>query len=124
MGDNRARENDTLKQDLSEVSEQLASITEKYRGALARKKTLETEMKTVKGTFESKIKILLGKTKNDDNLIAMLKNEIKKLENGKSGSKGLTTKLKLSDGDTMYSLKNENGILKNNVIVLETELTI
>jgi hypothetical protein len=40
-------------------------------------------MKGIKGEFGSKIKILIEKTENDDKLIAMLKSEVKRLEQAK-----------------------------------------
>jgi len=61
----------------------LAEIKQKYKGAMARRDTLENQMKTIKTDFGMKIKMLLDKTENDDKLIAMLKSEIARLENVK-----------------------------------------
>jgi len=61
----------------------LVEIKQKYKGAMARRDTLENQMKTIKTDFGMKIKMLLDKTENDDKLIAMLKSEIARLENVK-----------------------------------------
>jgi len=53
-------------------------LDEKYKAALARKKAVENDMKTIKDDLTNKIKVLLGKSENDDKLINMLKSEISK----------------------------------------------
>lgn len=58
----------------------------KYKAAVARRDTLENQMKDIKTEFTSKIKILIEKTENDDKLIQMLKQEIRRLE-GIKGTK-------------------------------------
>ena len=68
----------------------MAEIKQKYKGAMARRDTLENQMKTIKTDFGMKIKMLLDKTENDDKLIAMLKSEIARLEN----VKGVKSQLK------------------------------
>ena len=50
---------------------------------MARRDTLENQMKDIKTDYTSKIKILIEKTENDDKLIAMLKSEVKRLETSK-----------------------------------------
>ena len=71
-----------MKEELLNIKDQFKQLEEKYKGAVARKKVVETEMKSLKDDFQSKIKVLLGKTENDDKLIAALKGEISKLRSG------------------------------------------
>lgn len=51
------------------MKEEISELKGKYKGAVARRDTLETQMKTVKTDFGMKIKMLLDKTENDDKLI-------------------------------------------------------
>jgi len=66
-----------VQQDLQfTIDEQKAEIKElkqKYKGAIARRDTLEGQLKTIKTDFGMKIKMLLDKTENDDKLVGMLK---------------------------------------------------
>ena len=41
----------------------------KHKAAVARRDTLELQIKEVKGEFQTKMKILIDKTENDDKLI-------------------------------------------------------
>ena len=75
-------------------------------------------MKTVRDDLTSKIKVLLGKTENDDKLINMLKSELVK----KPSSHKPQSTLKLDGTETLYELKNENAKLRNDIIVQETEV--
>ena len=72
------------------MKEEISELKSKYKGATARRDTLETQMKTIKTDFGMKIKMLLDKTENDDKLIQMLKHEIARLE----GLKGVKSQLK------------------------------
>lgn len=76
-------------------------------------------MKTIKDDLTSKIKVLLGKTENDDKLINMLKAELTKKQ---SGSSKPAPMIKLDGSESLYDLKNENAKLRNDVIVQETEV--
>ena len=55
----------------------------KWKAALARRDTLEKQLKTIKTDFGLKIKMLLDKAENDDKLVLMLKQEVARLENVK-----------------------------------------
>ena len=95
------------------MQDQYKALDEKYKAALARKKAVENDMKTVRDDLTSKIKVLLGKTENDDKLINMLKAELAK----KPSSQKPTATLKLDGTETLYDLKNENAKLRNDIIV-------
>ena len=81
-------------------------------------------MKTIKTDFGMKMKMLLDKTENDDKLIAMLKQEIARLEN----LKGVKSQLKSEDVANhqhiteMQKLKRELTNLKNEVKCQEIEI--
>ena len=81
-------------------------------------------MKTIKTDFGMKMKMLLDKTENDDKLIAMLKQEIARLEN----LKGVKSQLKSDDAadhqhiTEMQKLKRELTNLKNEVKCQEIEI--
>ena len=49
MEESRARENDNLKEQVDELTQQLADTKEKLKGAQARKKVLENQLKDIKG---------------------------------------------------------------------------
>ena len=83
LGEKKKEDVDKLKYTLEEQKAELAEIKAKYKGAMARRDTLENQMKTIKTDFGMKIKMLLDKTENDDKLISMLKSEISRLENVK-----------------------------------------
>lgn len=76
-------------------------------------------MKDIKTEFTSKIKILIEKTENDDKLIQMLKQEIKRLEGVKGtksqlSSSAVITKQGAADvTPELNKLKSENSRLKN-----------
>lgn len=122
---NRMKENEALKEELMKANDLMEQLEMKCKAAVARKKVVEKELKTQKDTFQSKFKVLLDKTENDDKLITVLKTELARLESGKKGS-GLSSKLKQTEGqkDEAYWLKNEVTKLKNEVAVLETELSM
>lgn len=126
IGTNRARELEKLKEELVELRDSYELLNQKYKGACARKISVENEMKELKSLMASKIKILLDKTENDDKLINMLREEVKRVKSGKSNKTDVATKVSSSSGDdsneTIYNLKNENAILKNNIIVLEAQV--
>ena len=84
-------------------------------------------MKTIKTDFGMKMKMLLDKTENDDKLIAMLKQEIARLES----LKGVKSQLKGDDAaglanvqqaTEMQKLKREVTNLKNEVKCQEIEI--
>jgi len=58
----------------------LGQLKTKYKAAVARRDTLEQQMKDSKVEYSSKMRILIEKTENDNALIERLKLEIKKLE--------------------------------------------
>ena len=80
LGDKKREDVDKLKYQIEEMKEEVSELKSKYKGAVARRDTLETQMKTVKTDYGMKIKMLLDKTENDDKLIQMLKSEIARLE--------------------------------------------
>ena len=90
---------------------------------MARRDTLENQMKTIKTDYGMKIKMLLDKTENDDKLIAMLKQEIARLEN----VKGVKSQLKADtatpavQNDTI-KMKRDLANLKNTVKCQEIEI--
>lgn len=123
LGVNRARELEKLKEELVEIRDKYDSLNQKYKGACSRKVAVENEMKELKSLMASKVKILLDKTENDDKLINMLRSEVTKLKSGK-GAKAASSKtksLESNNEELIYSLKNENAILKNNIIVLQAQ---
>ena len=123
LGVNRARELEKLKEELVEIRDKYDSLNQKYKGACSRKVAVENEMKELKSLMASKVKILLDKTENDDKLINMLRSEVTKLKSGK-GAKTASSKtksLESNNEELIYSLKNENAILKNNIIVLQAQ---
>ena len=80
MSSNKARELETLKQQLDEREEELKTTKAKLTSVVARRDTLEKQVKDIKAQFQSKMQILIEKAENDDKLIAMLKAEVKKIE--------------------------------------------
>lgn len=62
LENNRAKELERALKELEETREELASVKTKYKAAVARRDTLEKEMKDVKSEVQSKIKILIEKT--------------------------------------------------------------
>ena len=114
---------DKLKYQIEEMKEEITELKKKYKGAMARRDTLETQMKTVKTDFGMKIKMLLDKTENDDKLISMLKQEIARLEN----VKGVKSQLKTDQPSEaqigeMHKMKRDLANTKNQVKCLEIEL--
>lgn len=85
---------DKLKYTIEEQKEELAEVKQKYKAAMARRDTLETQQKTIKTEFGMKMKMLLDKTENDDKLIMMLKQEVARLEQ----VKGVKSNLKQDNG--------------------------
>lgn len=69
-----------LRLDVNMKDDEIQQLKKKFSAANARKDTLEVQIKEIKGTFQSKIQILIEKTENDDKLIAMMKQEIARLE--------------------------------------------
>ncbi len=80
MQGNKARELEQLKDALAMKDDEIQQLRKKLSAATARRDTLDTQQKELKQTFQSKIQILIEKTENDDKLIAMLKQEIARLE--------------------------------------------
>lgn len=79
-------------------------------------------MKTIWDDFANKIKVLLGKTENDDKLITMLKAEISKLKTNGGKASPHTVQTALDGSETLYSLKNDNAKLWSDIFVVETEV--
>jgi len=71
--------------------------------------------------LQAKMKVLIEKTENDDKLIKMLKEEIKRLEQSKGVKSQLTGKAEQPVPE-IAKLKNENVKLKNDVSCLEVRL--
>lgn len=80
MGGNRAKELENTKRALQVKEEEFAALKTKHAASQARNKTLETQVREIKGQFTSKMQILIEKTENDDRLITMLKSEVARLE--------------------------------------------
>jgi hypothetical protein len=88
---------------------------------VARRDTLETQMKTIKTDFGSKLKVVIDKSENDDRLIAMLRTEIVRLEN----AKGIKSNLKTEDdglGIELAKARRELAELKNTVKCQEIKI--
>jgi len=73
IGDKKRDDHDKLKFQVEELKEELTEVKTKYKAALARRDTLEKQLKTIKTEFGMKIKMLLDKAENDDKLVAVLK---------------------------------------------------
>ena len=97
------------------MKEELSEIKSKYKGAVARRDTLETQMKTIKTDYGMKIKMLLDKTENDDKLIQMLKSEIARLEGLKGVKSQLKTEQRSAEHQATESMKMKRDLanLKN-----------
>ena len=80
MGGKKQDELDKLKYSNEELKEELVEVKTKYKSAMARRDTLEKQLKTIKTEFGMKIKMLLDKAENDDKLVGMLKQEVARLE--------------------------------------------
>ena len=124
MQTNKAKEMETLRLDLNMKDDELQQLKKKFSAANARKDTLEVQLKEIKQTFQSKIQILIEKTENDDKLIAMLKQEIARLEQNKGVKGTLSTGQKIQEPPTeeLIRLRGENGRLKNQVKCFEIEV--
>ena len=122
---NKAKELELTKKQLHETVEELYVTKQKLSAAIARKDVFENQLKDIKSTFSSKMQILIQKTENDDKLITMLKDEIKRLEQVKNVKSTLHTgaKLKPEDrSDEIVQLRGETGRLKNTVKCMEIDL--
>ena len=64
MENNRAKDLEKALKDLEETSAELASLKTKYKAAVARRDTLENQLKDFKGEVQQKMKILIEKTGN------------------------------------------------------------
>lgn len=62
MENNRAKELEKSLKELEETKEELAQVKTKYKAAIARRDTLENQLKDFKGDVSSKMKVLLEKT--------------------------------------------------------------
>jgi uncharacterized coiled-coil DUF342 family protein len=62
LENNRAKELEKCLKELEETREELNGLRTKYKAAVARRDTLEKEMKEVKSEVQSKMKILFEKT--------------------------------------------------------------
>ncbi len=74
---------ESIKIDLQTKELQVEDAKKKASAAKARTDTLEVQLKDIKQVFQQKITILIEKSENDDRLISMLKDEIKKIESVK-----------------------------------------
>jgi DNA repair ATPase RecN len=95
MEGNRAKELEMVKRQLDDTLNELSSAKQKLQATTARKDVLENQVKDIKSQFASKMQILIQKTENDDKLITMLKEEIKRLEAVKNVKSTLSTGAKL-----------------------------
>lgn len=73
LGEKKKEDVDKLKFTVDELKEELKELKQKYQGAVARRDTLENQLKNIKTEFGAKIQMLLDKTQNDDKLINLLK---------------------------------------------------
>lgn len=80
MDANRAKDLEQAKLQLKEAQEEIANLKTKLSGVTARRDVVENQLKDIKSTFQGKLSILIQKAENDDKLISMLKEEIKRLE--------------------------------------------
>ena len=64
LGENRAKDLEKAQKELEETKDELAQLKTKYKAAVARRDTLENQMKDFKTEFGSKMKILIEKTGN------------------------------------------------------------
>jgi len=62
LDNNRTKELEMVRKEFEEVKDELNGVKNKYKAAVARRDTLENQMKDVKSEFTSKIKILIEKT--------------------------------------------------------------
>lgn len=91
---------------------------------MARRDTLEKQLKTIKTDFGMKIKMLLDKAENDDKLVAMLKQEVARLEN----VKGVKSQLKTEEPNDrknmseIQKLQRDLTNIRNEVRCREIEL--
>ena len=116
MGGNRAKELENVRRALQEREEELSALKTKHAASVARNKTLEGQVREVKGQFTSKMQILIEKTENDDRLITMLKAEVARLEKVKQVKSTLNSGLRLkplAETDEGTRLRGENGRLTN-----------
>ena len=79
-------------------------------------------MKTIKTDFGSKIKMLLDKTENDDQLINMLKQEIARLENVKGVKSAIKQEAPREQVGELQRLRQDNMNLRNDVKCREIEV--
>lgn len=117
LGNNKREELEKLREKVDEQHAELDDVRKKWKAAIARRDTLEKQLKTIKTEFGLKIKMLLDKAENDDKLVLMLKQEIARLENvkgAKSQLRGVAAIPATQDKDI--------GQLKNQVRCLEIEL--
>lgn len=122
---NRAKELEQTKSKLAETVEEVKELKSKLSAATARKDVVENQLKDIKSTFQGKIGILIEKAENDDKLISMLKEEVKRLESIKNVKSTLATGTKakpLDRNDELVKLRGENGQLKNTVKCMEIEI--
>ena len=92
----------------------------KYKAAIARRDTLENQVKDNKVEFQSKAKILIEKTENDDKLINLLKQEIRKLEQ----QKGVKSNLNNASASVNEVIKLQTDIAKMNTKVKYQEIQL
>ena len=69
LENNRAKDLEKALKELDETRDELGQLKTKHKAAVARRDTLELQIKDVKGEFQTKMKILIDKTENDDKLI-------------------------------------------------------
>lgn len=59
---NKAKELESVKMQLDETKEELKEVKTKYKAAVARRDTLENQLKDIKQDFSGKFKLLIEKT--------------------------------------------------------------
>ena len=62
---NKAKELESVKMQLDETKEELKEVKTKYKAAVARRDTLENQLKDIKQDFSGKFKLLIEKTGNN-----------------------------------------------------------
>jgi len=113
MGQKRKDDFDKLKYQVEELKEELTEVKKKYKAAVARRDTLEGQVKSIKTDLGMKMRTLLDKTENDDKLIQMLKQEITRLESTKGVKSNLGTENKSEAAAEIHRLKRDCANLKN-----------
>lgn len=91
MGDaeKKRKEIEQLKGLLKRKEEEFKSLKLKYAAATSRAASLDKEIKGLKTADNSKLKVVVEKSENDNRLIELLKAEVNKLKKSMQGSNSL-----------------------------------